>query len=225
MPRQLLDDLSKQPVRLWNLYGPTETTIWSTVGELGSEEFSSNGPISVGRPIARTSIYVVDYAGKRVPGGESGEVCIGGDGLARGYRNQAELTRERFPRDPFASSKNARMYRTGDVGRIRPNGELEILGRGDHQIKYHGYRIEPGEIEFAIQRACGIKESMVAMRESGGEQRLVAFLVAERVPAGLSAALARVLPAYMVPEEFVPLPRFPQTPNGKVDRNALLRTL
>ena len=223
LPRPLLDDFARQPMRIWNMYGPTETTIWSTACELTRAEFErmggiSGGRISVGRPIRRTTIHLLDDQLKAVGAGEVGEVCIGGDGLARGYRNQSELTAERFVRD----ATGARVYRTGDLGVFRPDGELELLGRKDHQIKFHGYRIEPGEIEFTIREVTGNPESLVVLRDVGGEPALVAYLVGQAGEAPtLTARLSERLPAYMVPEHVVYLPRFPQTPNGKVDRAAL----
>ncbi|MDB5096296.1 MAG: putative non ribosomal peptide synthetase protein [Cyanobacteria bacterium RYN_339] len=195
LPRPLLDDFAAQPLRLWNMYGPTETTIWSTACEISREEFARRGPVSVGFPIANTTLHLVD-----------GEVCIGGAGLARGYRNLPELTREKFADG---------MYRTGDTGFFRPEGDLELLGRKDHQIKFHGYRIEPGEVEAAIRKVAGIAQSVVLLR---GDE-LVAYLVGEEQT--LRDELARILPAFMVPARFVFLPRFPLTVNGKLDRQAL----
>lgn len=221
LPRQLLDDFSKQPLRLWNLYGPTETTIWSTACAITPEEFRAQGRISVGRPIANTYVYVLDDQLKPVPTGDVGEVHIGGDGLARGYRNQSELTIEKFLPDPFRHGKDMRMYRTGDLGCFRTTGEIELLGRKDHQIKLHGYRIEPGEIESAIRRATGIKESLVMLKDLRGAPALIAYLVTPRMPSQLVKKLSQLLPAYMLPAHYVCLSHFPQTPNGKVDRSAL----
>lgn len=221
LPRQLLDDFSKQPLRLWNLYGPTETTIWSTVCAITPEEFHARGRISVGRPIANTYVYVLNDHLKPALAGCVGEVHIGGDGLARGYRNQPELTIEKFVPDPFRHGKNMRMYRTGDLGCFRPTGEIELLGRKDHQIKLHGYRIEPGEIESAIRRVTGIKDSLVMLKDVRGVPALIAYLVAPKVPSHLAKKLSQLLPAYMLPAHYVCLSNFPQTQNGKVDRSAL----
>lgn len=212
LPRTLADDFARQSFRLWNMYGPTETTIWSTACELKPGE-----PVSVGAPIARTQIYLVNEALERVPDGEVGEVCIGGAGLARGYRNRPELTAGAFLRVPW--NRGERMYRTGDLGALCA-GRLELLGRKDHQIKWHGYRIEPGEIEHAIREVAGTAASLVVLREVGGAPELVAYVVGEGVP-GLAERLAQRLPAYMVPAHIVYIPSFPQTPNGKIDRAAL----
>ena len=206
LPRPLLDDFAKVSMKTWNMYGPTETTIWSTACLLTPEECARRGRISVGRAIRRTTLHLL----------EDGEVGIGGDGLARGYRNRPELTAERFVR----LADGTRVYRTGDIGAFRPDGELELAGRKDHQIKYHGYRIEPGEIEFAIREVTGLPESLVVLREVGGEAELVAYLVGPPAP-DLRERLAARLPAYMVPAYVVALPRFPLTTNGKVDRAAL----
>jgi amino acid adenylation domain-containing protein/FkbM family methyltransferase len=207
---------------LWNLYGPTETTIWSTLERITGVE----PRVSIGRPIANTEVLVLDVNRSIVPPGLPGEIYIGGAGLARGYRGQEELTRERFVRHPFRP--DARLYRTGDLGRFRPDGRLECLGRTDHQVKVRGHRIEPGEIEAVIKRHPAVKDAVVIAREDApGDKRLVAYVVATGAPEDLSDRLReetrRAIPEYMVPSGFVMLESLPRTPNGKTDRRALPR--
>ncbi len=205
---------------LWNLYGPTETTIWSTAQRVESPD----GPPPIGRPIGNTRVYVLDEALDPVALGVEGELCIAGDGVARGYLHRPELTAERFVPEPGGGG--ATMYRTGDLVRIGERGEIRYLGRMDHQVKVRGFRIELGEIEAALARHPAVRQAVVAAREDGsGERALVAYLVAGEgalPPVGeLRAALAEALPEYMVPGAFVELRSFPLTPNGKVDRRAL----
>jgi amino acid adenylation domain-containing protein len=205
-----------------NMYGPTETTIWSTSCRL--EEIGSVVPI--GRPIANTQTYLLDAELKPVPEGEVGELFIGGDGVARGYWNRPDLTAERFL--TVASLSERRLYRTGDLARYRPDGTIEFLGRADYQIKLRGHRIEPGEIEAVLEKCSGIRQAVVVMREDReGDKRLVAYLVANvtGVPAtaALRGALESKLPDYMVPSAFVFLPELPLTDNRKIDRKALLK--
>lgn len=216
MPRQLADDFARLGLHIWNMYGPTETTVWSTACELSPDEYDRRGPVSVGRPIAQTRIYLLNEQNLSVNPGETGEVCIGGAGVARGYRNLPELTAERF-----VAHGNDRIYKTGDLGFFRPDGELELLGRKDHQIKYHGYRIEPDEIEIAIRRVSGLQQSAVLLQEVDGEAALVAYLQGEGDAGRIAEDLGKLLPAFMVPARFVFLPRLPLTLNGKLDRQAL----
>ncbi|HLK39138.1 MAG TPA: amino acid adenylation domain-containing protein [Polyangiaceae bacterium] len=222
LSRELADELLARSGSLWNMYGPTETTIWSTVHRVAP----GAGPILLGRPIDRTRIYVLDPTLSLVPVGVPGEICIGGDGVAQGYLGRPELTEERFVRDRLASEPGARMYRTGDLGRLRPDGLLEHLGRLDHQIKLRGFRIEPGEIEAALAESGLVKEAVVVAREDRpGDARLVAYCTLVDPPGGtateLREALLARLPAHMVPSAFVALASIPRTPNGKVDRAAL----
>jgi amino acid adenylation domain-containing protein len=203
-----------------NMYGPTETTIWSTtcrVEEVGSF-------VSIGRPIANTQIYMLDAELNPVPAGEIGELFIGGDGVARGYWNRPELTAERFLTIPALSDQ--KIYRTGDLARFLPDGNIEFLGRADYQVKLRGHRIEPGEIEALLEKASGIRQAVIVMREDReGDKRLVAYMVADVVApeiAALRAALASQLPDYMVPSAFVFIDAMPLTDNGKIDRKALL---
>ncbi len=204
-----------------NMYGPTETTIWSTTHRLqGAEE-----AIPIGRPIANTQIYLLDRHREPVPVGLSGELYIGGDGVVRGYHRRAELTSERFVPDPFRKTAGARMYRTGDVARYRADGTIEFLGRVDQQVKIRGYRIELGEIESELGRHSGVQECVVVARDdAGSDPRLVAYLV----PKGAAPAieelrehLRETLPEFMVPALFVSLAALPLTPNGKIDRKRL----
>ncbi|MCX6125150.1 MAG: amino acid adenylation domain-containing protein [Proteobacteria bacterium] len=223
MPPQLLQDFARQPLRLWNVYGPTETTIWSTAHEFTAADYQRSGRISIGHPIANTSIYLVDENLNQVGIGEVGEVLIGGAGLARGYRNNKALTEEKFIAHQFQSEVGARLYRTGDLGCYRSNGEIELLGRKDYQIKFHGYRIEPGEIEQAIRQVAGIKDCLVILVDAAGKAAIAAYLVAPSIKPDIAANLSSLLPNYMIPKHFVALSSFPLTPNGKVDRKALPR--
>jgi amino acid adenylation domain-containing protein len=222
LSRDLADALLDRAGSVWNVYGPTETTIWSTVGRVKREAL----PVSIGHPIANTQVYILDDAGKPVPTGVAGELYIGGAGLARGYWNQPELTKQRFIDDPFGAL-GSRLYKTGDEARFREDGNIECLGRKDDQVKIRGYRIELGEIETTLRRDPAVKDSAVIARETeNGDAQLVAFVVSA-VPGAaadgdtLRARLKQVLPEYMVPAVFVSLPELPITPTGKVDRRAL----
>ncbi|BDU21546.1 non-ribosomal peptide synthetase [Dyella sp. GSA-30] len=212
---------------VWNLYGPTETTIWSTAGRVRVPASASSANLGIGRPIANTKIYLLDAHGAPVPRGAVGELYIGGEGVARGYHHLAEQTATRFVRDPFHASMGARMYRTGDLARYLPDGDLEFLGRNDHQIKVRGYRIEPGEIEVRLREHPAVRDAVVVVRNDRDDPRLVAYIlgrdgIALDEPATvLKSHLARTLPAYMLPGAFVALQAWPLTPNGKLDRAAL----
>jgi amino acid adenylation domain-containing protein len=212
----LLDQLEGVP-RIINMYGPTETTVWST-----SEVVQRGAPVTVGRPMANTTIYILDRFQQPVPIGVPGELYIGGEGVVRGYWNRPELTAERFVPNPFAPQ--VRLYRTGDLARYRPDGRIEFLGRLDHQVKLRGFRIELGEIEAALRQMPGVRESVVVVREvSANDKRLAAYLVAEKPieAAQLRRTLKEKLPDYMVPAWFTFLAKLPLTPNGKIDRKAL----
>jgi amino acid adenylation domain-containing protein len=220
LPPALTEQLLARVGSLWNVYGPTETTIWSTLEEVDSGSIGST--VSIGRPIANTRVYVLDEHMQPVPIGVSGELWIGGAGVARGYWQRPELTAERFVTDPFVAQAGARMYRTGDRARWRRDGRLEHLGRLDHQIKLRGYRIELGEVEAVLEGHEGVTQAVVATREMAGETRLVAYAVGETRDARVLDAYARErLPGYMVPGAWVFLDALPLTPNGKVDRRSL----
>jgi natural product biosynthesis luciferase-like monooxygenase protein len=203
-----------------NMYGPTETTIWSSTTPANE----TDEIVPIGRPIANTQLYVVDEQGELLPPFVAGELWIGGHGVTRGYLGRPELTEERFVPDTF--SGHGRLYRTGDLVRAREDGTLEFLGRVDHQVKIRGHRIELGEVEARVSEVPGVREAVLVAREDRpGDVRLVAYFTGER--AGLEDAirahLERSLPAYMVPGHLVALERFPLTPNAKVDRKALPR--
>jgi amino acid adenylation domain-containing protein len=222
LPRDLRDALLERSENVWNLYGPTETTIWSSCARLSER----NEPVVIGRPIASTKLYVVDRFGQIAPPGAPGELYIGGKGLARGYRNRPELTAERYLPDWLGDEIGGRLYRTGDVVRYRADGRLEYLGRSDSQLKIRGHRIEPGEIEALLVECCDVKECVVVARElQPGDVRLLAYFVprAGRAPTRteLRQELRLKLPDSMIPQYFVELESIPRTPNGKVDRRAL----
>jgi len=208
--------------QIYNMYGPTETTIWSTsclVEEVGST-------VSIGRPILDTQIHLLDSELKPVAAGLVGELFIAGDGVARGYWNRPDLSAERFLNIPSIS--DGRLYRTGDLARLLPDGNLEFLGRADYQIKLRGHRIEPGEIEALLEQRPGITQAVVVAREDReGDVRLVAYLVASPSVADRTGVLRQELesklPEYMVPSSFVFLSELPLTDNGKIDRKALLK--
>jgi natural product biosynthesis luciferase-like monooxygenase protein/amino acid adenylation domain-containing protein/non-ribosomal peptide synthase protein (TIGR01720 family) len=207
--------------KLLNMYGPTETTIWSSTEEVQKVEGAS---VPIGRPISNNRFYVLDERLSLVPVGLPGELYIGGESLARGYWQRPELTAERFVADPFGTSPGGRMYRTGDLVRWRPDGTLEYLRRQDSQVKVRGFRIELGEVEAALGRATGVVEGVVVVKGLAEKRRLVAYVVGkgEKPRADeLRAELGRLLPEYMVPGQVVRVDKLPLTPNGKVDRRAL----
>ncbi|MDC9592434.1 non-ribosomal peptide synthetase [Xenorhabdus sp. IM139775] len=252
--RYLMDWLSRpetQSCRWFNAYGPTEVTVTATTMRIDNKTASTiidniTDNIPIGRPLSNTRIYILDTFGQPVPIGVSGEIYIGGMGVARGYSNQPALTAEKFVTDPFSDQPNARMYKTGDLGRWRPDGNIEYLGRNDFQVKIRGYRIEPGEIEAKLGQCHGVREAIVLARELApqklssqkrssqkrssqenmpAEKRLVAYLLAEPnvklVPMELRKQLAQHLADFMLPSAFVILDAFPLAPNGKLDRKAL----
>jgi amino acid adenylation domain-containing protein len=222
LPRSLAEQLLATGGELWNLYGPTETTIWSTLCRVTD----ARGTISIGRPIANTQVYVLEPSGMPAPVGVAGELCIGGDGLARGYLGRDALNAEKFVRIDLPGIGPQRVYRTGDLVRFLPDGRLEFIGRRDQQVKLRGFRIELGEIEAVLAAHPGVKECVVQVREDlPGDPRMVGYVV----PAAghdfqvevAQAALRARLPEYMVPNRFVILEALPLTPNGKIDRKAL----
>lgn len=229
LPRALADRLLERSQQVWNVYGPTETTIWSSATRVKA----GTGPIVIGPPIANTQFYLLDQRFHPVPVGVVGELYIGGAGLARGYWERAEMTAERFLPNPFASG---RFYKTGDLGRWHVDdagqGQIELLGRTDFQVKVRGYRIELGEIEAALTHHPAVREAVVVAHTSKNASAAVTRLVAY-VGAGCSAEhsaaltadlvtmLAGSLPEYMIPAAILPLPQLPRTPNGKIDRKNL----
>ncbi|MCG6135476.1 MAG: amino acid adenylation domain-containing protein [Nostoc sp. LLA-1] len=243
LPWDLVKELLARSASFWNLYGPTETTIWSSVCQLESSE----SLISIGRPISNTQIYILDQNLQPVPVGVPGELHIGGAGLARGYLNRPELTQEKFIPNPFGRSRGAeeqgsrgaevlpnsqspipspRLYKTGDLARYLPDGNIEYLGRIDNQVKIRGFRIELGEIEAALSRHPYVQASCVIAREdTPGDKRLVAYIVPQPqvtlTISELRSVLKSKLPDYMVPSAIVILESLPLTPNGKIDRRAL----
>ena len=222
LPRDLADAVGAGTgVRLWNMYGPTETTIYSG----GWPVSPSPAPLEVGSIVAGTQHYVLDAQLRPVPPGVFGEVCIGGAALANGYHGAPGMTAARFVPDPFAGRPGARLYRSGDVGRWNSSGRLELAGRADRQVKIRGYRIESGEVEAALRSHKDIAQAVVSARGGGHDVRLVGYLVtrsgAGAPPSGLREHLREVLPDYMVPAAFVVLPALPLTGNGKIDYRAL----
>ncbi len=225
LPRDLANQLLGACGSLWNVYGPTEATIWSTLDQVGT-----SGPITIGRPLDNTEIYLLSRQLKPVPVGVPGELLIGGAGLSRGYRGRPDLTAEKFIPHPFAGPRGepgARLYRTGDLARHLPDGRVEFLGRIDHQVKVRGFRIELGDIETALDQHLGLAQAVVVAREDQpGNKQLAAYLVvapgAEKpAVADLRTYLKEKLPEYMVPALYTFLDAMPLTPNGKVDRRAL----
>ncbi|HLK33364.1 MAG TPA: amino acid adenylation domain-containing protein [Terriglobales bacterium] len=219
LSRDLAEQLLPRCHSLWNLYGPTETTIWSAVCRVES----GIGPVLIGEPVANTEFHVLDQRGELVPLGVPGELHIGGLGLARGYHNQPELTREKFVHSSIGSG---RLYKTGDLVQRRSDGRLEFLGRIDNQLKVRGFRIEVGEIEAVLATHSAIKSAVVAARpDNSGELQLIAYPIASTDLAPTAEALRgflrQSLPDYMLPAQFVFLDAFPVTPNGKIDRAAL----
>ncbi|RRS06511.1 amino acid adenylation domain-containing protein, partial [Pseudoalteromonas sp. J010] len=209
-------------VQLINTYGPTETTVISSIQAVSLALLNEYDDIPIGQPIANTAIYICDEAGKPLPVGSAGELCIGGVGLARGYLNQPVLTASKFIENPFVSGE--RLYKTGDLACLTDDGKLTYLGRIDTQIKFNGYRIEPQEIEQCLNTCHGVKDSIVVLQKTPQYSRLVAFCLADEVPftgAIATQHLETKLPSYMIPEHFVVLESFPTTPNGKIDRRAL----
>lgn len=223
LDRALCNRLVCATRRFWNMYGPTETTVWSTCQRI--EDVDT--PISIGTPVAETTVRILNGQGLLQPVGVAGELYIGGAGLARGYLWQPELTAERFIPDRYSEEPGMRLYRTGDLARWRRDGTIEYLGRNDHQVKLRGFRIELGEIEACLQAHPAVRECIVMVREDRtGEKRLVAYIVANAdlgtsPVAVLRAHASQTLPEFMVPTAIVTLPAFPLTPNGKVDRNAM----
>jgi amino acid adenylation domain-containing protein len=213
------------PFQAVNNYGPTECTVVATSATLNGRD-PGHGLPPIGRPIADTRIYVLDQEMRAVPHGEVGELWIGGAGVARGYRNRPGLTAERFMSDPFGGRNGARVYRTGDYGRILPNSQIAFMGRKDEQVKVRGFRVEPGEVEYFLTQHPAVEQSAVSLMEvAPGDKRLIAHITiqAEQAPSSteLQAFLAEYLAEHMIPSGFVQLAKFPLLPSGKIDRSAL----
>lgn len=213
------------PFTLINHYGPTEDTVVSTCGVVDTETLRATAP-SIGRPISNTQVYVLGAEGWPVPVGVAGELCVSGDGLARGYLHRAALTAETFIPNPFSDKPGTRLYKTGDLVRYLPDGTLDYLGRIDEQVKVRGFRIELGEIETALRRHPAVKEALVVVDDATfAERRLIAYLVTDPATSPANEELRRFLrkslPDYMIPSGFINLEKFPLSPNGKLDRRAL----
>lgn len=222
LPRDLADQILARVGSLWNMYGPTETTIWSAISKVEQGE----SEIAIGRPIANTELYILDSSLHPVPIGVPGELYIGGDGLARGYRHRPELTAERFIPHPFSERPGARLYKTGDLARYRSDGQVVHLGRLDQQVKIRGFRIEPGEIEATLISHPLVRQAVVTARsDHAGVRQLVAYLIPAscKRPSGheLRAFLRAILPGYMIPSHFTIMEEFPLTANGKINLAAL----
>jgi amino acid adenylation domain-containing protein len=222
LPADLAAMLARRFTAVWNVYGPTETTIWSAADRLGPEDVS----VSLGHPIANTQLYVLGDDLEPLPLGAPGELYIGGDGVTRGYLRRPGLTAQQFVPDPFAAVPGARMYRTGDLATRGHDGRIQFLGRIDHQVKLRGHRIELAEVESAISAYPGVRNAVVVLHEDPpGERWLAGYVVpAQRdgvTPSELREHLVARLPGYMVPSAFVLLEALPLTPSGKVDRRAL----
>jgi hypothetical protein len=228
LPERVADwqDAVDPRVVLYNSYGPTEATVAATFTVVADGAGRAEREISIGLPVDNDTAYVLDDAGQPVPVGVPGELCLGGAGVVRGYLGRPGLTAEKFVPDPFSARPGARLYRTGDRARRRPNGELEFLRRADDQVKVRGFRVELGEIESLLREADAVAEAVVvAGPDARGETRLAAYLVAEEGAAPavpeIRSALRERLPEYMVPGAFVVVDSLPLTPNGKIDRAAL----
>ncbi len=217
-PHVLLAKLqSTTKAKLYNMYGPTETTIWSTISELTDKK-----KVDIGKPILNTTIYIVDEDNRPTEHGIEGELCISGDGLARGYLYRPEQTLDRFINNPF--EPYGKMYKTGDLARFLPDGNIECLGRMDEQIKIRGFRVELGEITACMEKYGAIKQAAVKTVEGkqGGKYLCAYYVAAEELDIGhLREYMKNFLPDYMLPEFFVKMDELPQTPNQKIDRKAL----
>ncbi|MFB5944678.1 amino acid adenylation domain-containing protein [Albibacterium profundi] len=226
LPKDLIEKLLALGVNLWNMYGPTETTIWSSTKNITSSE----GTITVGKPINNTEFYILDEEMRQVPTGTVGEIYIAGDGLARGYLNRPELTSEKFIKNPFSINKDARMYSTGDTGYFLDNGEVVCLGRMDSQVKIRGFRIELEEIEYNFNKLPGIKKCIVSVdKENPYTPQLRAYVLLDTEETKISAdtviewktQLKTMMPDYMIPTSITAVDKFPTTNNGKIDRKSL----
>src|SRR5262249_50928928 len=217
MPRDLAADLITRSSSLWNMYGPTETTVWSAIHPVTSADCA----IPIGRPIANTTMYVLDRNLQPVPIGVTGDLYIGGEGLARGYLNRPELNAEKFILSSLGRERRVWLYKTGDLARYRADGKVECLGRTDTQVKVRGFRIELEEIESALRQHPAVMDACATVREDApGDLRLAAYVTPSQQPRSLNeirSFLKERLPAYMIPV-LSSLDKFPLTPNGKLDR-------
>ncbi|ACK73818.1 amino acid adenylation domain protein (plasmid) [Gloeothece citriformis PCC 7424] len=215
-----------QNLKIVNHYGPTETTVGVLTYQIEQESHQNVQTVPLGRPLPNTQIYLLDEKMRPVPFGDPGEIYIGGKNVTRGYLNREDLTGDRFINNPFDPSQQSKLYKTGDLGRYLPDGNLEFLSRVDHQVKLHGFRIELGEIETLLKHNSAIRDVVVVMREEdSGKKQLVAYIVlsqgSEISYPELRNHLKEKLPDYMIPAVFVPLKALPLTPNGKIDRQSL----
>jgi acyl-CoA synthetase (AMP-forming)/AMP-acid ligase II len=226
MPDDLARALAERAGEVWNLYGPTETTIWSFAHRVDTDPRPRpHAGVAIGAPIANTTAWLLDRDGGLMPRGCPGDLYLGGDGVARGYRRRSSLTAERFVPDPFGPG-GARLYRTGDRAVLLEDGVLQFLGRDDHQVKIRGFRIELGEIEAALARHASVRDAVVSARtDVTADGTLVAYVVlrsgATFDPADLRNHVAAIVPPQAVPSVFVSIERLPLTPNGKIDRSSL----
>ncbi len=219
LPPDLISDLLPKVKELWNMYGPTETTVWSTCHHITD----SSSPVLIGRPIANTQIYILDTSMKPVAPGVTGELYIGGAGLAEGYHNLPDMTASRFIQSPFSKGL---IYKTGDLARFCQDGLIEYIGRSDTQVKIRGFRIELDEIEKICLGFTGIKHCTAACKSySSSDTRLILYYIVKTnnivSSANLREYLRKYLPDYMIPQHFIELENFPLTPSGKVDKSAL----
>lgn len=222
LPKDLADKLLARCGSLHNYYGPTETSVYST----GKQILPDDTLITIGKPIDNTQVYILDASFKAITDGFEGEICIGGDGVAVGYLNQPELTTEKFIPDTFSEKPGGKIYRTGDLGKILANGEIQYLGRIDSQVKLRGYRIETEEVEYNLIQQHGVQNAVVLVHENQpGNQRLISYIVAsvdvKKESAKWIDALKSKLPEYMVPTDYIQISKMPLTPNGKIDRDKL----
>jgi len=220
MPADLARLLLARGGEVWNGYGPTEATVWSTLHRVTAAS-AAGASVPIGRPIDNTTAYVLGADGAPVPVGAEGELYLGGAGVARGYRGRADLTRERFVPDPFSNRSGARLYRTGDIASFDDDGRLHFHGRVDRQIKLRGFRVEPAEIEAVLGAVPGVRQVLVVAHGEAESGELCAYWTGEADQDALFARASAALPSYMVPSAWVPLPAFPLTPSGKVDHRAL----
>jgi aryl carrier-like protein len=223
LPRDLAEQLGRGAGELWNVYGPTETTIWSSAGRVVLDD----GPITIGDPVLNTELHVLDASGQVAPIGVAGELIIGGQGLAKGYFGQPELTATVFREETIAGGFPRLFYHTGDLARRLPDGRIQHLGRRDLQIKLRGFRIELEDIECVARDCSGVAAAAVGLVGEGSSARLVGYYVGQSGSmadiAQLQAHLSKRLPDYMLPAQWVRLDALPLTPNGKLDRKALPR--